>query len=99
MGVGEGYNPACTTVSLSVGLWLCVSKGRLHFRYFHDPKPSHRLVMDAISDLVSEVARSLRCGVNRLCSYSLVFRSFFFLVEREVCPHRLGKYFDLKILV
>ena len=27
MGVGEGYNPTCTTVSLSVGLWLGVSKG------------------------------------------------------------------------
>ena len=72
MGVGEGYNPACTTVSLSVGLWLGVSKGFISSP-FQVPKPSHRLVMDAISDFVSEVARSLRCGVNSLHSGGAIY--------------------------
>ena len=66
--------------------------------YFHDPKPSHRLVMDTVSDFVCEVSRSLRCGVNRLCSFSLVFSSdvfiFLFGGKGRACPQRLGKYFD-----
>ena len=75
---------------------------RLYFvsisAYFHDPKPGHRSVMDAISDFVSKVPRSLRCGVNRLCSYSLVFRSLIYLFggKERVCPRRLGKYFDFR---
>ena len=54
--------------------------------------------MDEVSTFVGEVARSLRAGVNRLCSFSFVVRSdvfvFLFGGKGRACPHRLGRFFD-----
>jgi hypothetical protein len=67
-------------------------------QYFRDPNPGYRIVMDEVSTFVGEVARSLRAGVNRLCSFSFVVRSdvfvFLFGGKGRACPHRLGRFFD-----
>ena len=44
-------------------------------RYFRHPKPNYCAVADDVSNFVSEIARSLRLGVNRACSFSFVFRT------------------------
>ena len=67
-------------------------------RYFHDPQPNHRVVLDAVSSFVGEIHRSLRLGVNRACSFTVdfrtnVFRRLFGSKGRD-CPHRLGRYYE-----
>ena len=39
-------------------------------RSFREPKPDYRAVADDVSTFVAEVARSLKLGVNRSCSFS-----------------------------
>ena len=54
--------------------------------------------MDHISSFVSEIGRSLKCVVNRSCSFSFLFRMdvfrFLFGEKGRACPHRLGKFYD-----
>ena len=95
MGVGEGYNPACTTVSLSVGLWLGVLKS-LFVSMILSPAIVWWWTLS-----VSLLAKlHTVCGVKRICSFSFVFRSdvfiFLFGGKGRTCPHRLGKHFDFQ---
>lgn len=53
---------------------------------------------DGVSCLESEVNRSLRLGVNRACSFSVIFRTdvfrFLFDGKGRDCPHKLGRFYD-----
>lgn len=66
-------------------------------RYFRDPKPSYRVVLDDVSTFLGEMARSLKGGVNRLCFFSFVFRRdvfmYLFAGKGKACPHRLGSFY------
>ena len=72
----------------------------IHCRYFHDPQPEYRVISDAVSIFLSEVARSLKCGVNRACSFSFSFRTDVFKClfggKGKDCPHKLGYFFMMK---
>ena len=63
-------------------------------RYFRDPRPAYRVISEAVSSFISEVAHSLKCGINRVCSFSVLFRTdvFKYLFEGKGrdCPHRFG---------
>ena len=81
-------NCAWHTVLRKCILFLC--------RYFRDPQPSYR---DAVSNFCSEIERSLRSGVNRACSFCVLFRTdvfeYLFGGKGRDCPHRLGFFYDL----
>ena len=44
-------------------------------RYFNDPHPEYRVVSEAVSSFKTEIYRSLKSGVNRLCSFNVLFRT------------------------
>ena len=58
------------------------------------------MVSEAISNFENEVARSLKSGVNRRCSFSVLFRTdvfkFLFGGKGNDCPHKLGKNYNLE---
>ena len=82
LGSREGHHSTCIAVSNS-RLKIVIYSTRMqyfrllliHCRYFHDPQPEYRVISDAVSIFLSEVARSLKCGVNRACSFSFSFRT------------------------
>ena len=58
--------------------------------HFHYPQPEYRVVSEAISNFENEVARSLKSGVNRRCSFSVLFRIG---GKGNDCPH---KFYNLE---
>ena len=68
------------------------------YRYFHDPQPDNRIVLDDISTFISEIERSLKGGINRACSFNFIFRTdvfrFLFGGKEKACPHKLGKFYN-----
>ena len=44
-------------------------------RYFNDPHPEYRVVSEAVSSFKTEIYRSLKSAVNRLCSFNVLFRT------------------------
>ena len=66
---------------------------------FEAPDPSYRLVADSVSNLVAEVHRSLKLGVNLNCSFSVAFRvdvfNFLFNGKGSVPPSGRGNFFEL----
>ena len=64
---------------------------------FEAPNLSYRLVADSVSNLVAEVHRSLKLGVNLNCSFSVAFRvdvfNFLFNGKGSVPPSGRGNLF------
>ena len=59
-------------------------------RSFNDPHPEYRVVSEAVSSFKTEIYRSLKSGVNRLCSLMFCFR------KGKDCPHKLDLFYDLE---
>ena len=58
------------------------------------------MISEAVSDFENEVVRSLKSGVNRRCSFSVLFRTdvfrFLFGGKGDDCPYRLGRFYNLE---
>ena len=69
-------------------------------RYFNDPHPEYRVVSEAVSSFKTEIYRSLKSGVNRLCSFNVLFRTdvfqYLFKGKGKDCPHKLDLFYDLE---
>jgi len=78
---------------------MCDCDNIIFYSAFEDPFPDYRLVADSVSNLVAEVQRSLKLGVNLCCSFSLGFRidvfNFLFKGKGSVPPTGRGNFFEL----
>ena len=62
-------------------------------RYFYDPQPSKRDILDCVSSFTDAVNKSLRKGVNRGCQFTVNFRTdvFTFLFKNKGSQPERGR--------
>ena len=90
------------TPSASVSTCICNThnitvKIETH-RYYADPQPSVRDILDSTSALTAAISRSLKMGVNRGCHISVNFRTdvfnFLFKYKGSEYSHGPGRIFE-----
>ena len=72
---------------------------RAIFRTYHEPMPSDRDVLDAVSNICSSIKRSLKKGTVSNCTFTINMRrdilTILFNGKGTVCNHKPGRFYNL----